>query len=295
MKKTLDKTPEILPVLKDNGVIDSGGCGLVIIYEGMLKYLKGEIIPYVEKDVIKVTNTKFNNILNTFKKEDVVEEKNKNVSFIAVSTNSFFDEAFTNFGIDVILDGNLNVSVKEFDDAIKSLNSKHIVILPNDKNSLLSCQMAEEINIDKDIYIHPTKNPLEGYYSLFMFDPSSEDLDMQDVVSKMKQSTNNLTTILYSKSIKESKMNDVIIHKDDYIAIKDGEIVCADKNLEKTILDSLNKIDDLSIYESFGLFKDNNLDIDTDSLFEDFIDNNDLELYEFEMDDKDYILMICLS
>ncbi|MCR4898862.1 MAG: DAK2 domain-containing protein [Acholeplasmatales bacterium] len=295
MKKTLDKTPEILPVLKDNGVIDSGGCGLVIIYEGMLKYLNGEIIPYVEKDVIKVTNTKFNNILNTFKKEGVVKEKNKNVSFIAVSTNSFFDEAFTNFGIDVILDGNLNVSVKEFDDAIKSLNSKHIVILPNDKNSLLSCQMAEEINIEKDIYIHPTKNPLEGYYSLFMFDPSSEDLDMQDVVSKMKQSTNNLTTILYSKSIKESKMNDVIIHKDDYIAIKDGEIVCADKNLEKTILDSLNKIDDVSIYESFGLFKDNNLDIDTDSLFEDFIDNNDLELYEFEMDDKDYILMICLS
>ena len=90
-------------------------------------------------------------------------------------------------------------------------------------------------------------------------------------------------------------MNDVIIHKDDYIAIKDGEIVCADKDLEKTILDSLNKIDDVSIYESFGLFKDNNLDIDTDSLFEDFIDNNDLELYEFEMDDKDYILMICLS
>ncbi len=295
MKKTLDRTPEILPVLKDNGVIDSGGCGLVIIYEGMLKYLKGEIIPFVEKEVVKVTNTKFDNALNTFKKEEEIIVNNKNVSFIAVSTNSFFDEAFQNFGVDVILNGNLNVSVKEFDDAIKSLNSKHIVILPNDKNSLLSCQMAEEINIDKDIYIHPTKNPLEGYYSLFMFDPSSEDLDMQDVVSKMKESSNNIKTILYSKSIKESKMNEVIIHKGDYIAILDGEIVCADISLEKTILDSLSKIDDLSIYESFGLFKNNDLDIDTDSLLEDFFDNNDLELYEFEMDDKDYDLMICLS
>ena len=297
MKKTLEKTPEILPVLKDNGVIDSGGCGLVIIYEGMLKYLQGEIIPYVEKDVIKVTNTKADNKLNIFKKDDNYnkKEKNKNVSFIAVSTNSFFDEAFNNFGVDVILDGNLNVSVKEFDDAIKALNSKHIVILPNDKNSLLSCQMAEEINIDKDIYIHPTKNPLEGYYSLFMFDPSSEDLVMDDVVSKMKQATNNITTILYSKSIKESKMNDVIIHKGDYIAIKDGDIVVADKDLNKTILDSLNIIEDTSMYESIGLFKGNNLDIDTDELLEDFLDNNDLELYEFDMDDKDYDLMICLS
>lgn len=42
-KHTLDRTPEMLPVLKNAGVVDSGGAGLVYIIEGMRKALTGEI------------------------------------------------------------------------------------------------------------------------------------------------------------------------------------------------------------------------------------------------------------
>ncbi len=41
---SLAHTPELLPVLKEVGVIDSGGAGLVKIFEGMLSGLSGEII-----------------------------------------------------------------------------------------------------------------------------------------------------------------------------------------------------------------------------------------------------------
>lgn len=44
MKKTLAYTPELLPVLKESGVVDSGGAGYIVIVEGMLKYLYGEIL-----------------------------------------------------------------------------------------------------------------------------------------------------------------------------------------------------------------------------------------------------------
>ncbi|MCR4562967.1 MAG: DAK2 domain-containing protein [Bacilli bacterium] len=44
MKLALDKTPELLPVLKEAGVIDSGGAGLVTIIEGMGKEIIGEEI-----------------------------------------------------------------------------------------------------------------------------------------------------------------------------------------------------------------------------------------------------------
>ncbi len=40
-KKTLERTPDMLPVLKKAGVIDSGGAGLVLILEGMNKVLNG--------------------------------------------------------------------------------------------------------------------------------------------------------------------------------------------------------------------------------------------------------------
>lgn len=42
---SLASTPELLPVLKEVGVVDSGGQGLVVIYEGFLASLKGEVLP----------------------------------------------------------------------------------------------------------------------------------------------------------------------------------------------------------------------------------------------------------
>ncbi len=44
MKVSLDNTPELLPVLKEAGVVDSGGAGAVYIFEGFLKAIKGEKI-----------------------------------------------------------------------------------------------------------------------------------------------------------------------------------------------------------------------------------------------------------
>ena len=41
-KKTLDKTPELLPVLRQAGVVDSGGMGLLYIMIGASRALKGE-------------------------------------------------------------------------------------------------------------------------------------------------------------------------------------------------------------------------------------------------------------
>lgn len=43
-EKTLANTPELLPVLKEAGVVDSGGAGFCKIIEGMLMALKGEIL-----------------------------------------------------------------------------------------------------------------------------------------------------------------------------------------------------------------------------------------------------------
>jgi hypothetical protein len=39
---SLQRTPELLPMLKEAGVVDSGGMGLVFIFEGMVRLLRGE-------------------------------------------------------------------------------------------------------------------------------------------------------------------------------------------------------------------------------------------------------------
>ena len=49
MNKTLKKTPDLLPTLKEASVLDSGGYGFILIVEGMYKYLVGEIIEADDK------------------------------------------------------------------------------------------------------------------------------------------------------------------------------------------------------------------------------------------------------
>ena len=51
-QKALDKTPEILPVLKQAGVVDAGGQGFMVAFEGMYEVLKnGKIIEATENEV----------------------------------------------------------------------------------------------------------------------------------------------------------------------------------------------------------------------------------------------------
>jgi len=53
-KQSLARTPELLPVLKQVGVVDAGGQGLICIYEGFLSALLGEIVapaPVSEENV----------------------------------------------------------------------------------------------------------------------------------------------------------------------------------------------------------------------------------------------------
>lgn len=45
-KESLDRTPDYLPVLKEVGVVDSGGSGLLRILEGMLLYVKGSPVEF---------------------------------------------------------------------------------------------------------------------------------------------------------------------------------------------------------------------------------------------------------
>ncbi|MEI5906135.1 DAK2 domain-containing protein [Bacillus spongiae] len=68
---SLNRTPELLPVLKEVGVVDSGGQGLLLIYEGFLAELKGETVsemksfqPHME-ELVSAEHHKAQDFINT--------------------------------------------------------------------------------------------------------------------------------------------------------------------------------------------------------------------------------------
>ena len=56
-KVSLKNTPELLPILKKAGVVDSGACGVVCIFEGMQMQLSGESIDSDESEIGSVAQS----------------------------------------------------------------------------------------------------------------------------------------------------------------------------------------------------------------------------------------------
>lgn len=58
-ERTLEKTPEMLPVLKEAGVVDAGGYGFVCVLQGMKAVLDGHPVEDVENDDVGTTTADF--------------------------------------------------------------------------------------------------------------------------------------------------------------------------------------------------------------------------------------------
>ena len=58
-KASLKRTPDLLPILKEVGVVDSGGQGLVCVYQGFLAALKGETIEGLDEVETNIVNMEF--------------------------------------------------------------------------------------------------------------------------------------------------------------------------------------------------------------------------------------------
>lgn len=73
-QESLKRTPELLPILKEVGVVDSGGQGLVCVYQGFVAALKGEEIEGLDTVETNVVDMQFedDHDMDFMSSEDIV-------------------------------------------------------------------------------------------------------------------------------------------------------------------------------------------------------------------------------
>ncbi|MGM9650500.1 MAG: DAK2 domain-containing protein [Faecousia sp.] len=71
-KRTLEQTPDMLPVLKNAGVVDSGGAGLICIVEGMRLAVRNEAEPAAYRPFAQQPETQALN-LDLFSEDSILE------------------------------------------------------------------------------------------------------------------------------------------------------------------------------------------------------------------------------
>ena len=312
--QSLQETPNLLPVLKEAGVVDSGGAGFIKIVEGMIMALEGQMLSeeaqkeshedyhgahnlgdveitygYCTEFIIKLHDEKnFNpsdlrdplnamgdslvfvqdedllkvhihtdepgvaitlgqkyGDLQTLKadnmrlqnatilgKDTPAETKKpaekKTYAILAVASGEGIKKAYKDLGIDIIIDGGqtMNPSTESFVNAIENANAEHVIILPNNKNIILSAEQTIDLLPDRSISVIKTKNIGQGYATMIAFDPT---VTLDENIEAMRDVADNMTYGEITFAVRDTEIKGVKINNGDYMAIAKGQILAAEK------------------------------------------------------------------
>jgi len=335
-EESLERTPELLPVLKEVGVVDSGGAGLLLIFTGFMAALAGEEIERIEikgdankdalmevesdsedaygyctefilrlepakmkafkeeslrneleripgnsivvvqdEDIVKVhvhtlkpgialnTAQRYGEFLklkienmqeqhNSIMEANEVSEKaapvmpqnQKEVAIISVAAGDGIKDMFLELHCDYVVSGGqtMNPSAEDIVEAIRNVNAKHVIVLPNNSNIVMTAQQSAIILEDEiDVQVLPSKTIPQGLSACIMYNP---EVSLEDNLEEMKEAIANVKTGQVTFAIKDTNIDGVEIKANQYMALCEKEITACVPNKIDALKETLNGLVD---------------------------------------------------
>ncbi|MGD6942210.1 DAK2 domain-containing protein [Cytobacillus gottheilii] len=341
-KASLNRTPDLLPVLKEVGVVDSGGQGLVFVYEGFLAELKGEELPEAPQSLPKMDElvsaehhksvqshmntedivygyctefmvkfedeklskqpfkeekfrqdlSKYGDSLLVIADDELVKvhihseqpgdcltygqrygslinmkienmrqqhsnllfdepasapaakkpEEQKEYGIVTVSMGSGIADLFKSLGAHAVIEGGqtMNPSTEDIVKAIKDVNAKKVIILPNNKNIVMAAEQAAQVS-EVEAIVVPSKTVPQGMSALLAFNPGAE---ISENEQSMKDALQHVKTGQITFAVRDTSIDGLEIAKDDFMGIEEGKIVVKSKDKVQAATDLLAKMID---------------------------------------------------
>lgn len=170
------------------------------------------------------------------------EENQESVDFavIAVASGNGIRKLFESEGVNRIISGGqtMNPSTQDIIDAIKKSGAKQAIVLPNNGNIVMAAKQAGEVS-DIPVGIVPSKTISQGLTAMLSFDP---DDSLEANIQNMSNALETVVSGEVTQANRDTSINDIDIHKDDYLGIIDGEIQVATTDLIKSTTTMIEKM-----------------------------------------------------
>ena len=155
---------------------------------------------------------------------------------IAVASGEGLIEVFGSLGAAAVIPGGqtMNPSTKDILQAVESTFTDNVIILPNNKNIILTANQVQSLT-QKKIKIVPTKSIPQGVVALLAFD---YEADFKANAEIMEKALSSVRTIEVTRSIRATKLNGLKIRRKQPIGLLDDDLVA----VGETDLDVINKI-----------------------------------------------------
>ena len=149
---------------------------------------------------------------------------------------------FEGLGVDEVIQGGqtMNPATEDIVKAIKGVNAKHVIILPNNSNIVMTAQQAATVlEGEVDVVVLPTKTIPQGLSAAIMYNPEAT---LDENVDEMKEAIANVKTGQVTFAIKDTSIDGLEIKANNYMALCEKKIVaCVPDKLEalKNVLSNL--------------------------------------------------------
>jgi uncharacterized protein len=158
------------------------------------------------------------------------------VATVAVVAGDGLGEVFTSLGATALVPGGqtMNPSTKDILQAVNKVGSDKVIILPNNKNILMTAEQVKGLT-KKRVEIIPSRTIPQGVAALLALDYEAE---FETNVTLMKEAIGHIKTVEITEAIKPANLNGLKIKKRQAIGLLDDELLAAGNDPE----DVLNKI-----------------------------------------------------
>lgn len=171
-------------------------------------------------------------------KEAPIEKKKYGI--VAVAAGTGIAEIFRSLGVDVVIEGGqtMNPSTEDIVNAIEQISAERILILPNNKNIILTAEQVGEV-VETPVTVLPTRTVPQGLAALLAF---NADLEPVANKQKMMDAYAQVQSGEVTYAIRDSNMNGMEIKEGDYLGIHEGKIETVGKDLFNTSCQLLQKL-----------------------------------------------------
>ncbi len=162
-------------------------------------------------------------------------------AIVTIATGDGLFDVFSSLGATIVVPGGqtMNPSVRQILQAVDLAPSDHVILLPNNKNIVLTAGQVDELS-DKKVHVVPTRTIPQGIAALLAF---NYDLGADENARAMTDAIQNVNTIEIARAVRKSEMNGTKVRKGQYIAIRnDKQLIAAGDQLESVVLEALEQV-----------------------------------------------------
>ena len=178
------------------------------------------------------------------------------IAVITVAPGSGIARVFASLGAAGIVEGGqtMNPSTQEILHAFENLPTDRIVILPNNKNIILTAQAAAELTVKK-VAVIPSRSVPQGLAAMMRLVPDGE---LDEVAADMNRALNDVETGEITIATRSVEIDDVQVQEGQIIGLLNGKLVVASSDLLEACLELL-KVAHADHFELITLFYGANL------------------------------------